>query len=71
MKDPLVFRMAMVEAVEVVAGRFRGCLVGALMGDCLGAPFEGEPRNSSSVLNSYFRRLNDPSLKGKVWTCLK
>lgn len=55
--------MAMVEAFEVMAGRFRGCMVGALMGDCLGAPFEGEPRNSRSVLNSYFKRLCDPDLK--------
>ena len=22
--------------------KFRGCLVGALLGDCLGAPFEGD-----------------------------
>lgn len=55
--------MAVVEAVEAMAGRFRGCLVGALMGDCLGAPFEAEPRTSPSVLNSYFKRLNDPDLK--------
>ena len=59
--------MAVVEAVEAMAGRFRGCLVGALMGDCLGAPFEAEPRASPSVLNSYFKRLNDPDLKGKAY----
>ncbi|KAG0722445.1 Poly(ADP-ribose) glycohydrolase ARH3 [Chionoecetes opilio] len=55
--------MALVEAVEVMAGRFRGCLVGGLMGDCLGAPFEGEPRASPTMLNTYFKRLNDPNLK--------
>lgn len=55
--------MAMLEAVEVVAGRFRGCLVGALLGDCLGAPFEMDPKASPSVLNSYFKRLHDPNLK--------
>ncbi|KAG7170292.1 ADP-ribose glycohydrolase ARH3-like [Homarus americanus] len=55
--------MAMVEAVEMMAGRFRGCMVGALMGDCLGAPFEGEPRATRSILQSYFRRLSDPDLK--------
>lgn len=53
----------MLEAVEVMAGRFRGCLVGSLMGDCLGAPFEGEPRCTRSVLNSYFKRLAAPDLK--------
>lgn len=57
-------RMALLEAVEVVAGRFRGCLAGALLGDCLGAPFEMDPRASPSVLNSYFKRLHDPNLKG-------
>ncbi|XP_045584021.2 ADP-ribosylhydrolase ARH3 isoform X1 [Procambarus clarkii] len=55
--------MAMVEAVEVMAGRFRGCMVGALMGDCLGAPFEGESRATRSILTSYFKRLSDPDLK--------
>lgn len=54
----------MLEAVEVMAGRFRGCMVGSLMGDCLGAPFEGEPRSTRSVLNSYFKRLAEPDLKG-------
>lgn len=55
--------MAVVEAVEGLAGKFRGSMAGALMGDCLGAPFEGESRASRSVLNSYFRRLADPALK--------
>lgn len=49
--------------VEALAGKFRGCMVGALMGDCFGAPFEGEARVSRSVLNSYFKKLLDPNLK--------
>lgn len=61
--------MAVVEAVEGLAGKFRGSMAGALMGDCLGAPFEGESRASRSVLNSYFRRLADPALKGKYVVC--
>ncbi|CAL4151078.1 unnamed protein product, partial [Meganyctiphanes norvegica] len=44
-------------------GRFRGCQVGALLGDCLGAPFEGEAPATRSVLNNYFKRLRDPDLK--------
>ncbi|KAL7638779.1 UNVERIFIED_CONTAM: hypothetical protein RMT77_010313 [Armadillidium vulgare] len=46
-----------------LTSKFRGCLIGGLLGDCLGAPFEGENRISKSVLNSYFNRLLDPSLK--------
>lgn len=44
-------------------GRFRGCQIGALLGDCLGAPFEGEAPASRSLLNNYFKRLRDPDLK--------
>jgi len=44
-------------------GRFRGCQVGALLGDCLGAPFEGEGPAIHSILNNYFKRLNDPALR--------
>lgn len=58
--------MAMMEAVEVLAGRFRGSMVGALMGDCMGAPFEAEPRAARSVLNSYFKRLSSPDIKGST-----
>ncbi|XP_068249415.1 ADP-ribosylhydrolase ARH3-like [Palaemon carinicauda] len=49
--------------MEAVASKFRGCMVGALMGDCFGAPFEGDINISRSVLNSYFKRLLDPDLK--------
>ena len=49
-----------------LASRFRGCMLGSLMGDCLGQPFEGEERPiSKSVLNSYFEKLHDSNLKCK------
>jgi len=49
-----------------LASRFRGCMLGALLGDCLGQPFDGEERPiSKSVLNSYFEKLHDSNLKGK------
>ena len=50
-------------ALECLAGRFRGCLVGSLIGDCLGAPFEFDNRTSVSVLNKYFQKMSDPKLK--------
>ena len=50
-----------------LASRFRGCMLGALLGDCLGQPFDGEERPiSKSVLNSYFEKLHDSNLKGKL-----
>lgn len=53
-----------------MASRFRGCMLGSLLGDCLGQPFEGEERPiSKSVLNNYFEKLQDSSIKG--FTLLK
>ncbi|XP_076056758.1 ADP-ribosylhydrolase ARH3-like [Oratosquilla oratoria] len=46
----------------MLASRFRGCLVGAVLGDCLGAPFEAEPPTTKRLLNQYFTKLADPRL---------
>ena len=55
----------MIQKCPDLASRFRGCMLGSLVGDCLGQPFEGEDRPiSKSVLNSYFEKLHDSSLKG-------
>lgn len=39
--------------------RFRGCLLGGLTGDCLGAPFEGDTMTPGSrlVLHNYMDKL--------------
>lgn len=37
--------------------KFRGCMIGSLIGDCLGAPFEGDSRISKRVLGNYFKNL--------------
>lgn len=48
-----------------LASRFRGCMLGSLVGDCFGQPFEGEERPiSKSVLNNYFEKLQDSNIKG-------
>lgn len=53
------------KCIPSLASRFRGCMLGSLIGDCLGQPFEGEERPiSKSVLNSYFEKLHDSNLKG-------
>lgn len=47
-----------------LASRFRGCMLGSLVGDCLGQPFEGEERPiSKSVLNNYFEKMQDSTVK--------
>ena len=36
-------------------------MLGSLIGDCLGSPFEGEDRPiAKSVLNPYFEKLHEP-----------
>ncbi|KAK9505541.1 hypothetical protein O3M35_009568 [Rhynocoris fuscipes] len=50
----------------ITLSKFRGCLLGALMGDCLGAPFEEEGRVSLKVLQKYFDKMEDPSFKSPV-----
>ncbi|XP_064465926.1 ADP-ribosylhydrolase ARH3-like [Ornithodoros turicata] len=55
---------AVTNSVCALAGKFRGCLVGSLLGDCLGAPFEGDFPVSKSVLTSYVSKLLEESSKG-------
>ncbi|XP_042903943.1 ADP-ribosylhydrolase ARH3 [Parasteatoda tepidariorum] len=40
-----------------LAAKFRGCLIGSLIGDCLGAPFEGDFPISKSVLGNFFTNI--------------
>jgi hypothetical protein len=44
--------------------RFSGALLGHLMGDCLGSPFEMVPAVTNLHLNRYFAQLQDPNVKG-------
>lgn len=48
----------------VLADKFRGCLVGALLGDCLGAPFEGVFPVHTTELKSFLSKRLDESTKG-------
>uniref|UniRef100_A0A146L887 ADP-ribosylhydrolase ARH3 n=2 Tax=Lygus hesperus TaxID=30085 RepID=A0A146L887_LYGHE len=47
----------------VVVNKFRGCLLGSLLGDCLGAPFENESKVAKVVLQRYFDKMEDPNFK--------
>ncbi|CAH1405504.1 unnamed protein product [Nezara viridula] len=50
----------------VGVSKFKGALVGALLGDCLGAPFEGENEPSTDTLQEYFDSMENPSTKAPV-----
>ncbi|RZC37452.1 ADP ribosyl GH and/or G-gamma domain containing protein [Asbolus verrucosus] len=54
--------------LAVLKSKFRGALVGSLLGDCLGAPFEGELVSSGDkiVIQKYFDKLESPDLKGPI-----
>uniref|UniRef100_A0A1B6KIV5 ADP-ribosylhydrolase ARH3 n=1 Tax=Graphocephala atropunctata TaxID=36148 RepID=A0A1B6KIV5_9HEMI len=50
----------------LLKSKVRGCLVGALLGDCLGSPYEGDSNVSKSVLQNYFDKLSGPYFKNPV-----
>ncbi|XP_022651372.1 poly(ADP-ribose) glycohydrolase ARH3-like isoform X1 [Varroa jacobsoni] len=52
-------QVAMSSSEPMSLDRFKGCLVGGVMGDCLGSPFEGDARVTKSVLVQYFKNMND------------
>ena len=57
---------------EGMLSRFKGCMLGSLIGDCLGAPFEMDHSVVAlSLVNSYIKKLADPKVKGeiKLYTC--
>ncbi|GBN11288.1 Poly(ADP-ribose) glycohydrolase ARH3 [Araneus ventricosus] len=49
--------MASVESNSGLLSKFRGCMIGSLIGDCLGEPFELRTRASKTVLRNYFSNL--------------
>ncbi|XP_066156542.1 ADP-ribosylhydrolase ARH3-like isoform X2 [Euwallacea fornicatus] len=53
-------------STDTVRKKFRGCLLGSLMGDCLGAPFEGQDVSSGDkiIIQRYFDKMEDPTFKG-------
>jgi poly(ADP-ribose) glycohydrolase ARH3 len=54
--------MASIDSTSL-ATKFRGCLVGGLLGDCLGAPYEGHRGISKTVLQKDFDKLEGPYFK--------
>jgi poly(ADP-ribose) glycohydrolase ARH3 len=54
--------MAVIDSISL-ASKFRGCILGSLLGDCLGAPYEEDYRISKTVLQKYFDKLEGPYFK--------
>lgn len=52
----------------LLKSKFRGCILGSLVGDCFGAPFAGDSFTSTSkvVLQRYFDKLDGPHFKGTI-----
>lgn len=57
--------MAVIDSISL-ASKFRGCLIGCLLGDCLGAPYEGDCGISKTILQKYFDKLEGPYFKSPV-----
>lgn len=59
--------MSVSSGITSLASKFRGCLIGGLLGDCIGAPFEGDFPVSKTVLKNYLSNfLSDSPRTGSV-----
>jgi poly(ADP-ribose) glycohydrolase ARH3 len=54
--------MASIDSISLVS-KFSGCLVGGLLGDCLGAPYEGYIEIPKTVVQEDFDELEGPYFK--------
>lgn len=49
-----------------LVSKFRGCLIGGLIGDCLGAPFEGDQTVTKSLLTNFLTKRLDERHKREI-----
>ena len=52
---------------EILASKFKGCMVGALAGDCLGEPYEQDDWDelpNELQLDHYIQQLEQSKVKG-------
>ncbi|XP_046384990.1 ADP-ribose glycohydrolase ARH3-like [Ischnura elegans] len=54
--------MALVDGL-LMASKFRGCMLGVLVGDCLGFPYEDDVKPSYVVLQNFFDTLESSTVK--------
>lgn len=46
-----------IQLSNIVRSKLRGALLGGLVGDCLGSPFEGEATVGRTFLANYLKKL--------------
>lgn len=51
---------------SLMRSKFKGSLLGVVLGDCLGSPYEGEYNVSKVVLQRFFDKLTGPYFKGEL-----
>ena len=52
--------------MNVILSKFKGCLVGAVVGDCVGAHFEMESPKSIQSLIGYIKQVVEQSKEGNL-----
>lgn len=57
---------------KIIPLKFKGSLYGGLIGDCTGAPYEGDRLQESdrATLKKYFDKLEGPMFKGMYFILL-
>lgn len=61
----MMINMSTIMESNLMRSKFRGSLLGVVIGDCLGSSYEGEYNISRVVLQRYFDKLTGPYFKGK------
>lgn len=53
-------------STDKILSKFRGSLLGSLMGDCLGAPFEGNDITAGDklIIQRYFNKMEEADFTG-------
>lgn len=53
-------------STDSISSKFRGSLLGSLMGDCLGAPFEGNDVTAGDklIIQRYFDKMEETDFTG-------
>lgn len=53
-------------STDSILSKFRGSLLGSLMGDCLGAPFEGNDVTAGDklIIQRYFDKMEETDFTG-------
>lgn len=65
-KNNLIRFYATVVDSNAITDKIKGCLVGALLGDCLSAPYKSADEVSKRQLQKYYDQIDGPYFKSKL-----